>query len=215
REGQLLAGTGNVDGAIVCFQRLVSSQLSVVSGPSPIVSREGEAPAEPQEKSQDANTDDSFIRNPGSAGASPSRIGQQFGSVEVGYTGYLANHELALLYHRKGMSAEAEAEWRRVVEEQPEHLPAWLGLGELYLAQGKWEPLEDIIQCMVGEKTENHGIHGIHGKKSSSAVSVSSVSSVVKNSSSGPLTTHDSPLTPYQEEGQVLRARGMLARKEF
>jgi tetratricopeptide (TPR) repeat protein len=105
-----------------------------------------------------------------------------FGSVEIGYTGYLARHELALLYHRKGMNAEAEAEWRAVVEEQPEHLPAWLGLGELYLAQGKWEQLHDITQRMTEENTSGHGLHGIHG---------------------------------FQEEGQVLRARGMLARKEY
>jgi hypothetical protein len=25
--------------------------------------------------------------------------------VEIGYTGYLARHELALLYHRKGMKS--------------------------------------------------------------------------------------------------------------
>jgi Tfp pilus assembly protein PilF len=105
-----------------------------------------------------------------------------FGSVEIGYTGYLARHELALLYHRKGMNAEAETEWRRVVEEQPEHLPAWLGLGELYLAQAKWEQLEETTQRMTEENTSGHGLHGIHG---------------------------------YEAEGQVLRARGMLARKEF
>jgi hypothetical protein len=39
----------------------------------------------------------------------------QFGSVEIGYTGYLARHELALLYHRKGMMAEAEAGMARGV----------------------------------------------------------------------------------------------------
>jgi hypothetical protein len=71
-----------------------------------------------------------------------------FGSVEIGYTGYLARHELALLYHRKGMNAEAEAEWRAVVEEQPEHLPAWLGLGELYLGQGKWEQLDRVVESL-------------------------------------------------------------------
>jgi hypothetical protein len=46
------------------------------------------------------------------------------------------------------MNAEAEAEWRAVVEEQPEHSPAWLGLGELYLAQGKWEQLDRVVESL-------------------------------------------------------------------
>jgi Flp pilus assembly protein TadD len=106
---------------------------------------------------------------------------------------------LALLYHRKGMMAEAEAQWRAVVLEQPEHLPAWLGLGELYLAQAKWPELEDVVESLV--------------------IATQSVEPCVPTEDRGnertPLTTHDSPLTPYQAEGQVLRARGMLARKEY
>jgi tetratricopeptide (TPR) repeat protein len=69
-----------------------------------------------------------------------------------------------------------------VSEEQPEHLPAWLGLGELYLAQAKWPELEDIVERMNEDNTSGHGLHGRHG---------------------------------YQEESQVLRARGLLARKEY
>src|SRR5207253_8841203 len=100
REGQLLAGTGNVDGAIGCFRRLVSGE-----------SVSGEWSGQPP------------TFTPGNASLtthhSPLTM-PQFGSVEVGYTGYLARHELALLYHRKGMNGEAETEWRAVVEEQPE-----------------------------------------------------------------------------------------------
>src|SRR5260370_24511793 len=98
------------------------------------------------------------------------------------------------------MNVEAEAEWRRVVEEQPEQLPAWLGMGELYLAQAKGEPLEDIIQRMTGE-AENEGEKGRQGERETVPVP--------------PLTTNYSPLTPLQEEGQVLRARRMLAGKEY
>jgi len=173
REGQLFAGTGNVDAAIGNFQRLVASQEET--------KRRGRG-----ERGEGAEN----MTPGGKQGAEDSPLPSvssvfsvfkysSFGSVEVGYTGYLARHELALLYHRKGMNAEAEAEWRAVVEEQPEHLSAWLGLGELYLAQAKWEPLEGIIQRMTEEKTSGHGIHG------------------------------------YQEEGQVLRGREMLTRKEY
>jgi tetratricopeptide (TPR) repeat protein len=137
--------------------------------------------------------------------------------VEVGYTGYLARHELALLYHRKGMNAEAEAEWRAVVEEQPEHLPAWLGLGELYLAQGKWEQLDRVVEslgiatqsvetCVPTEDRGNEKITDPGNEKNITGPLITHNSSLI---------TYQTPLTPHQAEGQVLRARGLLARKEY
>jgi tetratricopeptide (TPR) repeat protein len=172
REGQLLAATGNVDAAMGCFRRLVSGQKITTEI------------TEGTEKTEEFSSVSSVIS-----------VVKSFGSTEVGYTGYLARHELALLYHRKGMDAEVEAEWRAVVEEQPEHLPAWLGLGELYLRQANWAELDRVVETLMG--------------------GVSSPLSVVSSQEERPLTTHNSLLTPSQEEGQVLRARGMLARKEF
>jgi tetratricopeptide (TPR) repeat protein len=176
REGQLLAGTGNVDAAVGCFQRLVGKE----EGINRRERRERGESAENMMPGGKNGAEDSPLSSVSSAFSAVHF--SSFGSLEIGYTGYLARHELALLYHRKGMNAEAEAEWRAVVEEQPEHLPAWLGLGEMYLAQAKWEPLQDIIQRMTEENTSGHALHGKHG---------------------------------FQEEGQVLRARRMLAGKEY
>src|SRR5262249_22262768 len=47
----------------------------------------------------------------------------------------MARHQLALIYRGQKRDPEAEALWRAVVEEQPECLPAWQELGELFLAQ--------------------------------------------------------------------------------
>jgi tetratricopeptide (TPR) repeat protein len=176
REGQLLASTGNIDGAIGNFQRLLANQEENKRRERG-EHGEGAENTIPGEKHGAENSPLSSVPSAFSAFQYSS-----FGSVEIGYTGYLARHELALLYHRKGMMAEAEAEWLAVVLEQPEHLPAWLGLGELYLAQANWDELEDVVKRMTEENTSSHGLHGRHG---------------------------------YQEESQVLRARGMLARKEY
>jgi tetratricopeptide (TPR) repeat protein len=47
------------------------------------------------------------------------------------------------LYRAWGRAAEAEAQWRQVLVERPSCGPAWLGLGELCLAQGRWDELEE------------------------------------------------------------------------
>jgi tetratricopeptide (TPR) repeat protein len=70
--------------------------------------------------------------------------GAHFASVDAGLRGYKARHNLAVIYHEQGRLAEAEAQWRAALVEQPEFIPAWLGLGELYLVQGRWSDLEEV-----------------------------------------------------------------------
>ena len=52
-----------------------------------------------------------------------------------GLRGYKARHNLALIYEETGRAAEAEAQWRTAVAENPQFTPGWLRLGELYLKQ--------------------------------------------------------------------------------
>jgi glycosyltransferase involved in cell wall biosynthesis/Flp pilus assembly protein TadD len=83
--------------------------------------------------------------------------GPHFASVEAGLRGYKARHHLAAVYHQRGRRAEAEAEWRRVLDEQPDFAPAWLGIGELCLAQGKWDELEQAargLEAAAGDRTD-------------------------------------------------------------
>jgi glycosyltransferase involved in cell wall biosynthesis len=74
---------------------------------------------------------------------------QPDGSIEFGadpgLRGYLTRHNLAVLYKSQNRFAEAEAQWRAGLAEQPNMTDAWLGLGELYQAQGRWQDMEEVL----------------------------------------------------------------------
>jgi GT2 family glycosyltransferase/tetratricopeptide (TPR) repeat protein len=70
--------------------------------------------------------------------------GPHFASVDAGLRGYKARHNLAVLYQEAGRTAEAEAQWRAALAGQPDLLPGWLGLAELFLGQGRWDELEHV-----------------------------------------------------------------------
>jgi tetratricopeptide (TPR) repeat protein len=54
-----------------------------------------------------------------------------------------ARHQLALLCREQGRLVEAEALWRQAIDGQPGLTSAWLGLGDLFLTQRRWNELED------------------------------------------------------------------------
>jgi tetratricopeptide (TPR) repeat protein len=79
--------------------------------------------------------------------------GQHFGSVHAGLRGYLAHHNLGLLYQQQGRPAEAEAQWRAALAQEPGFAPARLGLSDLLLAGGRWEQAEaeaDRLEAQPG-----------------------------------------------------------------
>ncbi|MBL8796721.1 MAG: glycosyltransferase, partial [Planctomycetia bacterium] len=67
------------------------------------------------------------------------REGLHFASVATGLRGYKARYQLAVVYFEQGRHAEAEAQWRAVLAEQPSFTPAWVGLGDLYLTQQRFD----------------------------------------------------------------------------
>ena len=69
-------------------------------------------------------------------------------SVDPGLRGYVTRHNLAVLYRSQNRAAEAEMQWRLVVAEQPDFADAWLGLGELYLAQNRWDELDEVQRAL-------------------------------------------------------------------
>jgi tetratricopeptide (TPR) repeat protein len=69
-----------------------------------------------------------------------------FASVETSLRGSKARHNLAVLYLEQGRVAEAEAQWRTALVSEPDYSPAWLGLGELFLGQGRWQEAETAIE---------------------------------------------------------------------
>jgi tetratricopeptide (TPR) repeat protein len=56
-----------------------------------------------------------------------------------------ARHNLALVCRRHGRLAEAERHWRAALAEMPEWSEAWVGLGELYLMQGRLADAEAVL----------------------------------------------------------------------
>ncbi len=94
-----------------------------------------------------------------------------FASLDAGLCGHKTHHNLADLELTEGNFTEAEAHWRSALTLQPDFFPARLGLGELYLRQGRWAEL-DLVAGTLAEV-------GLAG------------------------------------EGELLRARGHVARGEF
>jgi tetratricopeptide (TPR) repeat protein len=67
-----------------------------------------------------------------------------FASVDAGLRGPKVRHNLAVLYQEQGRRAEAEGQWRAVVAAQPDYLPGWLGLAEIYLAEQRDSSLDEV-----------------------------------------------------------------------
>jgi tetratricopeptide (TPR) repeat protein len=68
-----------------------------------------------------------------------------------GLHGYLARHWLALTLADQERFAEAEAEWRAVLREEPTYAPALVELGELFLNQGRWADLDRAVKVLAND----------------------------------------------------------------
>ena len=74
-----------------------------------------------------------------------SREKPHFASVDTGVQGYKARYHLAAIYLAQGRTAEAEAQWQAALAENPDFLPAWVRLGELALARGRWDEVDKAV----------------------------------------------------------------------
>jgi glycosyltransferase involved in cell wall biosynthesis/tetratricopeptide (TPR) repeat protein len=77
-----------------------------------------------------------------------------FASIPEGLRGHITRHNLAVIYKQQGRNAEAEAQWRTVLREVPDYLPARLGLGELCLEQQRWGELEEVASRLDSDGRE-------------------------------------------------------------
>jgi tetratricopeptide (TPR) repeat protein len=71
-----------------------------------------------------------------------------FGSVDAALGGFKTRSNLAVYYRELGRFAEAEAQWQAAVVEKPTFVPAWLGLGDLYLTQSRWPEFTSLVDRM-------------------------------------------------------------------
>jgi tetratricopeptide (TPR) repeat protein len=149
-----------------------------------------------------------------------------FGSADVGLNGYLARHQLALVYYQQGRLAEAETEWKLALDDRPGYVDALKGLGEMYLKQQRWPELEGVVEHLKEKKTGNHETHELHEKEDKAGSHGSHGEHEKEQKDTGgrvgsdrlqAVSSHQRPNESghYEREGQILQARGMLARKEF
>jgi tetratricopeptide (TPR) repeat protein len=71
--------------------------------------------------------------------------------VDPALRGYRARHELATILFQQGRLADAESQWRAAVAERPDYTMAWLGLGEVFVRQGRWADLDKAVQDLEAE----------------------------------------------------------------
>jgi glycosyltransferase involved in cell wall biosynthesis/Tfp pilus assembly protein PilF len=60
-------------------------------------------------------------------------------AVDPELRGVKARFNLAVVYRDMGRPAEAESQWQQVIAEKPDFTEAWIGLADMYLAQGSRE----------------------------------------------------------------------------
>jgi glycosyltransferase involved in cell wall biosynthesis len=71
--------------------------------------------------------------------------------VDSGLRGHLARHHLALAHRAQGRPREAEAQWRAAVRDSPRYGPAWLGLAEVCLDQGRAAEVAALVEQLERE----------------------------------------------------------------
>jgi GT2 family glycosyltransferase/tetratricopeptide (TPR) repeat protein len=76
---------------------------------------------------------------------------RHFQSVVAGLTGFLARHNLALVYRDMGDATREEEQWRLVVGEKPTYRPGWRGLGETLLRAGRHEEALGLANHLLGK----------------------------------------------------------------
>jgi tetratricopeptide (TPR) repeat protein len=82
-----------------------------------------------------------------------SRPGAHFASVAAGLRGYKARCKLAEVLLKQGRAAEAEAQWRLAVRDEPRSAASWLGLGQMLLGQQRFEETAEAaarLQALQG-----------------------------------------------------------------
>ncbi|WP_435008758.1 tetratricopeptide repeat-containing glycosyltransferase family 2 protein [Tundrisphaera lichenicola] len=71
--------------------------------------------------------------------------------------GWRARVNLASVRYREGRLDEAERQWRLALDDRPDTSAAWLGLGELYLNQARWDDLDRAIERLRELSPESSG----------------------------------------------------------
>jgi len=72
---------------------------------------------------------------------SASGEARHFASIDAALTGSKGRHTLAMMLRDAGQLTEAESQWRRLIDDHPTFIPAWLGISEILLTAQRWDQL--------------------------------------------------------------------------
>jgi glycosyltransferase involved in cell wall biosynthesis len=67
-------------------------------------------------------------------------------AAEMGHQGNTVRQNLAVIYSAQGRHADAEAQLRAILKTQPDSVDAWMGLADVWVAQGRLEELSDAAK---------------------------------------------------------------------
>jgi tetratricopeptide (TPR) repeat protein len=82
-----------------------------------------------------------------------------FGPVDLSLRGWQTRRNLAVVNHRLGRLGDAERHLRIALEEMPDDGRAWLALGEVYLAQGRWPELDGVLGRLAASPSADLAAH--------------------------------------------------------
>jgi tetratricopeptide (TPR) repeat protein len=73
-------------------------------------------------------------------------------ATDIGPHGNLLRRKLTGIYAAQGRHVEAETQWRRILATQPGAMDAWMGLADAWLAQDRWQELENAIRELEADR---------------------------------------------------------------
>ncbi len=74
--------------------------------------------------------------------------GHHWSGTDPAVVGYKSRQNLGVILMQQGHADEAEAQFRRVVAEQPTFVMAWVALADLYVNQRRWTEAETVGQTL-------------------------------------------------------------------
>lgn len=74
---------------------------------------------------------------------------------DPGLRTFKARCQLARIYRDQKRLKESEAQWREALKEDPKYAQAWLGLGQVFLDQSRWDDLDQAISSL---EANQHGM---------------------------------------------------------
>jgi len=89
---------------------------------------------------------------------------RHFTSIDRGLCGFKARQNLAIVYTDLNEPAKAEAQWRRIVADEPGYAPGWRGLGDALIRQGRLDEADRLRERLAADPALAGEAHLLAGR---------------------------------------------------